>query len=248
MYQIIERETITMAKVDQPPMKLYSAAEFAIEHVRHLINSGALAYGEKLVVEELAAQIGTSTTPVRDALQQLKSEGLVEIVPRVGVYVREIPVAEVCEVYAVKQALEPLMVAWATEHGSKAERESFAESSKELLTIAETGNVDAYVDLIEKRRIQLVNMSKSAVLEVIFRSIDGRVRWLRHRNLSTIERMKESALQHMDIASAVLDGDAIRASLLSADHVETATTRLKILLDTEEPPIVSSSDYSAGAS
>lgn len=220
-----------MPKLGEPRkvMKLHSAAEFATEHIRHLIYTGTLVPGEKVGIELIAAELGTSATPVRDAFQRLRSEGLVDVVPRVGVYVREISVREVCEVYAIKKALEPLMASWATQLGSASERELFATSSQELVRIAESADVDAYVQLIEARRNELLKMSQSTALEEVFRTIDGRVRLLRYRNLASPSRMVESAAQHREIASAVLAGDPQLAARLTAEHVELATSRLKDL-------------------
>ena len=210
-----------------------SAADLATEEIRNRIHSGQLSSRTRVVIDELAADMAISSTPVRDALKRLEAEGLVEIVPRVGVYVRAIPREEVIEVYTIKQTLEPLMARWATLRGTRVEVEGFAASIPQLLALASEGDVDGYVNLIEERRRQLLAMSRSDVLREIFQTIDGRVRLLRYRNLTQPGRMLRSAREHRGVARAVLAGDAERAATLTAEHVASATRSLVKLMAPE---------------
>lgn len=211
-----------------------SAADLATEEIRNRIHSGQLPSGTRIVVDELASEMSLSSTPLRDALKRLESEGLVEIVPRVGVYVRTIPSEELIEVYTIKRNLEPLMAMWATLRATPAEVEEFTSSIPTLAELASAGDVDAYVDLIERRRRLLLEMSRSDVLREIFQTIDGRVRLLRYRNLAQPGRMKRSAVEHRAVARAVAAGDADRAAALTAEHVSSATRALLKLLGLED--------------
>ena len=65
-----------------------------------------LAPGEKLSLQELAAAYGVSRSPVQQALTRLVSEGLVEVKPHLGHFVRPLTAASVCEAYDVREALE----------------------------------------------------------------------------------------------------------------------------------------------
>ena len=72
-----------------------SAAAVASENIRERIHSGELQPGTRIRIDELCTDLGLSTTPVRDALKALETEGLVQVVPRAWrVYVRAIPVSE----------------------------------------------------------------------------------------------------------------------------------------------------------
>jgi GntR family transcriptional regulator, rspAB operon transcriptional repressor len=210
-----------------------SAADLATEAIRNRIHSGQMPSGTRVLVDELAAEMAVSATPVRDALKRLENEGLVEIVPRVGVYVREIPSEEVIEVYTIKQSLEPQMARWATLRATPAQVKAFIASVPNLMELASAGDVDAYVDLIEKRRRQLLEMSRSEVLREILQTIDGRVRLLRYRNLAQPGRMRRSAIEHRGVARAVAAGDADRAATLTAEHVISATRSVLKLLGLE---------------
>ena len=71
-----------------------------------------LTPGEKLSLQELAAAYGVSRSPVQQALTRLVTEGLVEVKPHLGHFVKPLTVASVCEAYDVREALE----LWAAEH------------------------------------------------------------------------------------------------------------------------------------
>lgn len=204
----------------------FSATELAAKHIRDLIVSDELRPGAKINLDELAAKLGMSRTPVRDALTRLQNEGLVQIVSRVGVYVREISVDEVLEVYSIKASLEPLMAQWATERSTQSERDAFAESAAKLPALADEGSSEPYIELVIERRLRMIELARSEVLTSIFRLIDERVRLLRARNLSHPERRLASYEEHLAIADAVRRGDAKRAAELTRSHVMSARSAL----------------------
>jgi DNA-binding GntR family transcriptional regulator len=70
-----------------------------------------LAPGEKLSLQELATAYGVSRSPIQQALTRLATEGLVEVRPHLGHFVKPLTVASVCEAYDVREALE----LWAAE-------------------------------------------------------------------------------------------------------------------------------------
>lgn len=86
--------------------------EATVEHLRNEIVTGGLAPGEVLRDAELAAQLGLSPTPLREALVQLASEGLVEIQPNKLKRVAPLNLASMRELYAVQRVLWATGYAW----------------------------------------------------------------------------------------------------------------------------------------
>jgi DNA-binding GntR family transcriptional regulator len=74
--------------------------------LRDGIAQGAFKPGERLVIDDLAAQFGVSPIPVREALQQLQAEGFVELQPHVGATVTRIEPALITEIFELLAALE----------------------------------------------------------------------------------------------------------------------------------------------
>lgn len=86
------------------------------EYLRRALQRGDIQAGIPLKLDELAAELGVSRTPLREALIQLESEGFVEILPRRGCVVRELDLDEIQELYQLIGALESSVI---LEHGAE---------------------------------------------------------------------------------------------------------------------------------
>ncbi|HEX2177356.1 MAG TPA: GntR family transcriptional regulator [Nocardioidaceae bacterium] len=91
-----------------------TAQQLAYEVVRRAILRGNLTPGTRLAQSEIAAQLALSTTPVREALRRLASDGLVRIDAHRGAIVRGVDVEELREIYEIRMLLEPLAMRKAT--------------------------------------------------------------------------------------------------------------------------------------
>jgi DNA-binding GntR family transcriptional regulator len=91
-----------MQRISRPP----SLAETVLDRLRADIVRGALGLGELLSERVLAEKLGVSKTPVREALAQLRQEGLVRIVPQRGAYVFSLSAPEVIAICEFRQTLE----------------------------------------------------------------------------------------------------------------------------------------------
>ncbi len=80
----------------------------AYAHIRRRLLRGDLRPGTRLVNRSLAREAGTSAIPVREAISRLASEGLVEILPGAGAFVRRTDPREIDQLYDLREALEPL--------------------------------------------------------------------------------------------------------------------------------------------
>ncbi len=103
--QVMERSTLVIQTVQ----------EAAVGHLRNLILNGQLEPGQRLLQEELAEQLGISRTPIREALQQLANEGLVNISSYKGASVARFSAPEMIETYSVRIALESYAASLAAE-------------------------------------------------------------------------------------------------------------------------------------
>jgi DNA-binding GntR family transcriptional regulator len=83
-----------------------SKKDLVYEHLRTEILRGTFAPGDRIVIDGLAAQLGVSQIPIREALQQLQAEGFVVIEPHIGPRVAEIHVSLICEIFQLLEALE----------------------------------------------------------------------------------------------------------------------------------------------
>src|SRR5919197_2197770 len=93
----------------------------AYEYVRKRIVSGEFGPGRPLMTKDLAADIGISRTPVRDALRQLEADGLVIIRPRLGASVKAMDLKEYRDLCGLRLALESYAAGFAAQNRTDAE-------------------------------------------------------------------------------------------------------------------------------
>jgi DNA-binding GntR family transcriptional regulator len=90
-------------------------AEAALERLREAIILGELTPGTPLRLEDLARSLGTSISPIREAVRQLEARGLAEHVPHHGAKVVELEIEELRELFSIRLALETMAARRAAE-------------------------------------------------------------------------------------------------------------------------------------
>lgn len=83
------------------------------DHIREQLLNGEIPPNHHLIEAKIAREIGTSRTPVREALHSLELEGLIESVPRIGYVVKPVSEEEVEEICAIRIVIEALALRWA---------------------------------------------------------------------------------------------------------------------------------------
>lgn len=220
------RRSMTQVTPAAPPLR--SGASTAVVHgaLRERIGSGELPPGAWLRESHLAAQLGTSRTPVREALRALAAEGLVELVHNRGARVATWSPADVDETYRLRALLEgeaaglaarratPDQVAALTESQARYER-SIADGAP---AVERAGCNDAF-------HAAVVAASGSARLPVLLSVVTSAPLVARAIGSYSADDLQRSVLQHRDVLTAVQRGDealavaAMRSHILAARYV-----------------------------
>src|SRR5262252_4091467 len=98
-----------------------AASDRAVDQLRERILGGEYAPGERLGEVELAAKLGVSRTPVREALRLLAAEGLVELTPNKGARVVEYPHTDLVYIFEIRARVEGLAARAAAQSASMAD-------------------------------------------------------------------------------------------------------------------------------
>jgi DNA-binding GntR family transcriptional regulator len=98
--------------IERQPGEAFEQPGWVYERIRDDIISARLVPNQRLKVGDLAAQYGTSTNPIREALQQLRGEGFVVIEPNRGARVRPIDEAFVRDIIEIEVLIEPALTKW----------------------------------------------------------------------------------------------------------------------------------------
>lgn len=104
----IDREDRFAAAMKLQRLQRQRATDEVYQALRQAILGHLFQLGERLFIEDIAEKLGVSLTPVRHAVQQLATEGLVEIRPRSGTYVANLSAQDIAETCEIRCALECL--------------------------------------------------------------------------------------------------------------------------------------------
>jgi DNA-binding GntR family transcriptional regulator len=165
------------------------------QHIRERILSGEIAPNERLIEAKIAKDIGTSRTPVREALHNMQKEGLIESMPRIGYRVKPISEAEVIQICKIRAVLETLAAAWAIENAQKTLLKELKENIAASEDTIARGDTNKFVELDAQFHEAIARLSGSNhILEI---TLLMRSHMLRYRIKS---------FHYMDVAVRALKG------------------------------------------
>ena len=191
---------------DWPP----SLRVVAYEAMKERILAGGLLPGEVLSASEWAAALGISRTPVREAIQMLAQEGLVEVFPKRSTFVARLSVRDVRESFEIRQAIE----GFAARLAAKRRTEEHVAAMRAALTVLGDDSYGSGVDF----HTLLVQASDNTYLEQAFASAEGRIE-LASRMASTVTSRHDSDSTHEAILAAIEAGDGDEAEAAMRRHL-----------------------------
>lgn len=192
--------------------------------IRKAIIRGDYKPGEKLQEEDLAEQLGTSRTPVREALRKLESERLVTYYPHRGTVVSEISNDEIDELFAVRTLIEVLIA-------RRAAVKATPDDIKKLrayLEKTECGDdTDVILDSVEAFNEKIFQISGAERLTDLNRRIREYLQRLLISSHTEPRRKAEAAAEHMKIVEALEAGDPDLAEKYTREHMKNAPKIMK---------------------
>ncbi|MDO5661121.1 MAG: GntR family transcriptional regulator [Brachybacterium sp.] len=211
----------------RPPERI---SEQTFEAIHRAIMDGSYAPGHRLRIRDLAAELGTSVMPVREAIGRLEELGLVETQPNRGARVKGFTPTELLHVYSVRRSLEidaaGAGAAAVTQEDLEALRADLAAMASHL----EAGEVVAYLDADEHFLTVLYRAAGNPVLLELIH-----VLWQRSRSYKIIGAAREldsgntQALVDFQtrLLGAATDHDDHAARELTAASIDAATDRIR---------------------
>lgn len=210
--------------------------EQALEVLRKAILSRDLAPGERLVERELIERLGVSRTTIREALRELESERLIEVIPQRGAVVSALSSEDAADLYEARVAIEALLVRRFVERASDATLTELLEAIDDFANVCNVGG-DIRSMLAAKDRFYRVlgAGADSEPLRHILRGLQGRVQFLRATSLSAPGRAQQSAQEIRALGEAIARRDPDGAAALCSSHVQTAARTGLAALATPDP-------------
>jgi DNA-binding GntR family transcriptional regulator len=191
----------------------------AAERLREMIRSRALAAGEWIDELRLAAQLGISRTPLREALKLLASEGLVRLEPRRGCFVNELSMRDLDDIFPLMAMLEGRCAFEAARKAGPEDILRLGPLHETLQAHAAAGDVDAYYQANYVIHEAIQALADNRWLSDTIGNLRKVLSLSRHKSLTLPGRMRASCAEHMALFAAIRDHDPERAEAVARKHL-----------------------------
>lgn len=196
-------------------MTRQTAHEYVREMIRRAILSGELESGSRLVQAELAANLDVSTTPVREALRDLASEGLIQFDPHRGAVVRELRSDELEDIYEIRRILEPHAMRQAVPAITEKTLATLKKLHERMLAEKHSAT---FVDLNRTFHMAIYEAGVSSRLVQILRGLEDAAVMYIGASLKTVPGLRDQAIHdHGDIIAAIENRD-VEAAVAALEH------------------------------
>ena len=192
------------------------------------IRLGILRPGDRLTETDLAARIGISRTPVREAIRALETDGLVTHTPRVGATVRTLDSAEITELYEMRGVLEGTAARFAARAAYKSETAELEAINSEMR--GATSDVERLFLLNARFHAVLLNAARNRFLVSAIKAIQKTLLILGPSTMEESMRVENALAEHQAIIDALTEHNEDKAESTMRIHIEAAhRARLKQL-------------------
>ena len=207
-----------------------------VEGLRKAITSGRLKPGEKLKEVEISKTLGVSRSPVREAFRILQVEGLVDIVPRKGVYVHQITRKDVEDIYQLREMIEVFAGRLSAENMTDEDIAELKKLWSKMKSLAKKEELNRYLMASSDFHNKLIACSRNKRLEAIYYGLRNSINSLRYIVHRTNERMDSSIREHQAIIEALKARDKDLVEKLSREHVRKGRENLVRIVDQYKNP------------
>lgn len=206
-----------------------SLAKLVREDVLGQILQGVLVPGQRINEPDVAQRLQVSRVPVREALRELESSGLVVSRKHAGVFVREPDAREVIDLYQFRALLDAFVgrcVAALPAEQRAALIHALDKSVAAMQDAAASQAVQRYYGENLRFHWAMVEAAGNKAVADAYQGIVQKLHLSRIKNLSKDVGMQTSIQEHSQIVQALKDGDVARCEALLAQHVAAAFERL----------------------
>lgn len=172
----------------------------------------------RLDERSLAEQLGISRTPLRDAIARLEGDGLVQVVPRKGIYVRRKSLEEILEMIIAWAALESMAARLAADRASDTEISSLRKIAAKYSGDSDSAEFSEYSEDNIKFHQRILEISKCALLKTMADGLFLHMHAVRLRAMGEGDRLRRSMVDHAEIIEALEARDPDLADLRVREH------------------------------
>lgn len=254
MFQHATRGTLTRNVSARPPSAyvsiddrgpIRSSAHLAYAALKRDIVTGRARPGTALHESELAAALAVSKTPIREALGRLVREGYVDVRPRKGYRVTGLTLADVTELFTIREMLEPAAAASSARHAPPDQLQRLRDLATVSYDIEDDDAFERAVAADRRFHLALADASGNGRLAAAMRSLLEAFERLYFMGPRLRRAAAEEAKDHPALVDVLRQGDAETARAVAVLHTRSDRRRvMAALLDAglEPQPVRSASD------
>lgn len=208
-----------------------TAQEAVLAELRRFIATGTLHPGQKIVQDALAAELGVSRVPLREALKILEGEGQVTYAARRGYFVTELSLSDLIEVYRIREILEAEAVTIAVPQMTAQDIDRLEEAERDVRAAAEIADVITMTAANRRLHFTLIDACALPRLVWLIRLLWDATEVYRSVYYNGEHSRELVNAEHLELIAAVKAGDASAAVLVLTKHREHAVAALRPLLE-----------------
>lgn len=214
--------------MEQSPSPLPSVTAQAYRVLERMVVTLELAPGSVVTEGALIERLGLGRTPVREAIQRLAWEGLMEVHPRIGIGIAKLEPANWVHVLAARRGVEVILARSAARLANNDNSEPFLAAAEAMRDAVLAENVMAFLEADKALDEALASVTDNPFAARLAAPLQTHSRrfWFRYRNGAALN---ESAVGHVAVIQAILNRDveaagreADRLITLLSDHAERA--------------------------
>lgn len=210
--------TDTLAHIEQT-LSLQSMQDRIRLSLEQDLRSGVLQPGSAIDERELCRRFQTSRTPVREALLLLSAKGMVSILPRVGIYVRQLEARELIAMMEGLAELEGVLARLAANRITPDLKARLLSTLEQTAEFAKLADATGYEGVNARLHDLIYQASGNAFITEQTREARLRVAPYRGRMFERPERLLRSQAEHEAVVTAILNGDSQGAAEAMRNHI-----------------------------
>ncbi len=202
-----------------------SLAKLVRDDMLGLILNGSLAPGQRISEPDVATRLGVSRVPVREALRELESSGLVVARKHSGVFVRQLDAAEIRDLYQLRGLLDGFagrQAALRSTFENAALLRLLGEATEAMKQAAAAQDVQRYYGENLRFHWAIIEAAGNQAVTQAYRGIVQKLHLSRLKNLAQHVGMQASIAEHLQIVKAMRERNADRCHALLTEHVSRA--------------------------
>ena len=203
-----------------------SLAEQVFQHIKRMILSEELQAGERIPEERVAQAFGVSRTPIREAIRQLETYGLVTIVPRSHAEVVKLDEEDARQIGQVRMQLERLSIRLLTEKATEEDIRALYVINDECQLYVDKGDIGGTFERDSELHLEIARRSGNAYLSCFLQNLDVKIQLIRITSGFSIDMIRQNVLFHKQILDALSNRQVEQAEHLMEEHISSSVIHL----------------------